>query len=360
MSVQEKNLEVNRVKTIPYRLYADPSILAVEQEKIFAKSWQYVGHVSQLQKTGDFFTCEVAGEPLVVVYGKDEQIRAFYNVCPHRATKLEKQAEGNKKILQCGYHGWTFNLDGSLHRAPNFKTADPFCEGEACLRSVRLEIQASMIFVNLDDHARPLSESYGDFFDSLQDLTFLGELKKVWSKSRVIKTNWKAFMDNYLECDHCPIAHPSFTATLDMSQYKVIACENYSVQGTMVKPEKTLGSIELNKAEFQGGRFYWLWPNMAVTVYPGSGNMTVIRMVPIDHETTLGIYDVFFRDENLTKEDQDLLQFMEQVREEDIELVELAQIGFKSKAFAYGYLSPTENGVLQFHQMVREALGIEE
>ncbi len=349
-----------KYKTMPYRLYTDPKVLEEEQEKIFSKTWQYVGHISQVKKPGDYFTCEVAGEPLVIVCGRDEVVRAFYNVCPHRATKLEKNQEGNKKILQCGYHGWTFNLDGSLHKAPNFKDVDSFCEGDACLRTVRLEIQASMIFVNLDDQALPLTASYGDFFASLEDVPFLGELKRVWGKQRVIKGNWKAFVDNYLECDHCPIAHPSFVATLDMSQYKVIACENYSVQGTVVKPDKKYGSVELNKAEFQGGRFYWLWPNLMVTIYPGSGNMSVIQMIPIDHETTLGVYHVFFRDENLTQEEQDLLKFMEQVRDEDIELVELAQIGFRSKAFKRGVLSPTENGVLQFHEMIQEVLGVQE
>lgn len=74
-----------------------------------------------------------------------------------------------------------------------------------------------MIFANLDEDAPPLEESYGDFFECLKVAPFLGELKRVWTKQRVIKGNWKAFVDNYLECDHCPIAHPSFVATLDMS-----------------------------------------------------------------------------------------------------------------------------------------------
>lgn len=359
MALAEKNVKQG-YETMPYRLYTDPAVLEEEKEKIFSKTWQYVGHISQVQKVGDYFTCEVAGEPLVIIRGKDEEIRAFYNVCPHRATKLEKKDEGNKKILQCGYHGWTFNLDGSLNKAPNFKDVEHFCEGKACLRSVRLEIQASMIFVNLDDQAVPLADSYGDFFNSLNDVPFLGELKRVWTKQRIIKGNWKAFVDNYLECDHCPIAHPGFVATLDMSQYKVVACENYSVQGTVIKPDKKVGSIELNKAEFQGGRFYWLWPNLMVTIYPGSGNLSVIQMIPVDHETTMGVYHVFFRDENLSQEEQDLLKFMEQVRDEDIELVELAQIGFRSMAYGKGVLSPTENGVLQFHEMVQEVLGIRE
>jgi phenylpropionate dioxygenase-like ring-hydroxylating dioxygenase large terminal subunit len=349
----------NIVKTIPYHLYTDPSILKEEQEKIFARSWQFVGHISQVQNPGDYFTCEVAGEPIVVVRDKDNEVRAFYNVCPHRATKLEKNSEGNKKILQCGYHGWTFNLDGSLHKAPNFKNVDPFCAGEACLRSVRVEIEATMIFVNLDDGTAPLVASYGNFFEDLKQFGFLKDLKKIRDKKRIIKANWKAFIDNYLECDHCPISHPSFVATLDMSQYQIITCENYSVQGTAVKPDKQYGSVELNKAEVQGGRFYWLWPNLMVTIYPGPGNMATIQMLPIDHETTVGVYTYFFRNENLTQEEQDLIKFAEQVRDEDVELVELEQIGFRSRAFKEGIFSPTEHGVRQFHDMIREALGVE-
>jgi phenylpropionate dioxygenase-like ring-hydroxylating dioxygenase large terminal subunit len=344
------------IKTLPYKLYTDPQVLQEEQEKVFARAWNFVGHESQLQNPGDYLTCDVAGEPILLTRGKDGVIRGFYNVCPHRATKLEKSEQGNKKILQCGYHGWTFNLDGSLHKAPNFRDAENFCAADACLRSVRVEVEASMIFVNLDENAKPLAESYGDFFENLKEFGFLGELKKIRDKKRIIKSNWKAFIDNYLECDHCPIAHPGFVSALDMSQYQIITCENYSVQGTIVKPDKGYGSVELNKAEMQGGRFYWLWPNLMVTIYPGPGNMSTIQMIPIDHETTLGVYTYFFRDEHLTQEEQDLIAFAEQVRDEDVELVELEQIGFRSRAFQKGTFSPTEHAVLHFHGLLLDAL----
>lgn len=362
MTIQEVKIGANTsgVKTLPYRLYTDPEVLKEEQEKIFARTWQFVGHVSQIANPGDFFTCEVAGEPILVARGKEGTLRAFYNVCPHRATKLEKTEEGNKKILQCGYHGWTFHLDGSLNKAPNFKEGDGLCAEEACLRQVRLEVQASLIFVNLDDDAVSLAASYGDFFDDLEKFPFLGELKKYGVNTRVIKSNWKAFIDNYLECDHCPIAHPSFTATLDLTKYQIIQCENYSVQGTVIKPDKQVGSVELNKAEMQGGRFYWLWPNLMLTIYPGPGNLSLIQMVPIDHETTLGVYTYLFRNEELTQDEKDLMVFTEQVRVEDVELVELEQIGFRSRAFTKGRFSSTEHAVLQFHEMVLNTLGTEE
>jgi phenylpropionate dioxygenase-like ring-hydroxylating dioxygenase large terminal subunit len=343
-------------RTLSYDKYTDPKVLDKEMDLVFSKSWQLVGHVSQLEKVGAFFTNEVANEPIIVTRGQDEVIRAFYNVCPHRATKLEKNESGKKKILQCSYHGWTFKLDGKLNKAPNFRGEDAACVQDACLRSVRMEILESLIFVNLDDNAKPLSESYGDFFDRLSKFPFLSELKRTHQTSRVIKANWKAFIDNYLECDHCHVAHPSFVAALDMDDYQIITCENYSLQGSIVKPDKNYGTVDLNQAEMQGGSFFWLWPNLMLTIYPGPGNMATIQLVPIDHETTLILYTYYFRDENLTQEEKDLVAFAEQVRLEDVELVELEQIGFRSRAFNKGRYSSSEKAIVQFHEMVLEAL----
>lgn len=354
--VQNKGTKIFE-RTLTYDLYTDPKVLEDEMEHVFSKSWQIVGHESQLDKPGKFFTTTVAGEPIIVIRGNDDVIRAFYNVCPHRATKLEKNESGKKKILQCGYHGWTFHLDGKLNKAPNFTGEDAACVSDRCLRSVRMEMIHSLIFVNLDDNCKPLSESYGDFFDRLEKFPFLSDLKRINQKTRVIKANWKAFIDNYLECDHCHVAHPSFVATLDMQNYQIVTCENYSIQGTAVKPDKTMGSTALNEAEMQGGEFYWLWPNLMVTIYPGPGNMATIEMIPIDEETTLGVYTYYFRDENLTQEEKDLVTFAEQVRQEDVELVELEQVGFRSRAFNKGVYSKSEKAIVQFHEMILEAIG---
>jgi carnitine monooxygenase subunit len=351
MNATEKTFE----RTMTYDKYTDPKVLEKEMELVFSKSWQLVGHVSQVEKAGAFFTADVANEPIIVIRGTDEVLRAFYNVCPHRATKLERTESGKKKILQCMYHGWTFKTDGALNRAPNFRGEDAACVKDACLRPVRMEVQESLIFVNIDDDATPLAESYGDFFDRLSQFEFLSELKRTHRKTRVIKANWKAYIDNYLECDHCHIAHPSFVDTLDMKDYQITMCENYSIQGTVVKADNQ----DLNDAEMKGGTFFWLWPNLMLTIYPGPGNMASIEMVPIDHETTLAVYTYYFREdslENLSQDEIDLMTFAEQVRAEDIELVELEQIGFRSRAFNKGHYASSEQAIVQFHQMVLEAL----
>jgi len=141
-----------------------------------------------------------------------------------------------------------------------------------------------------------------------------------------------------------------------MNDYQIITCENYSMQGTIVKPDKKYGTVDLNDAEMQGGQFYWLWPNLMLTIYPGPGNMATIQIIPIDHETSMAVYTYYFRDENLSQAEKDLMTFAEQVRTEDIELVELEQIGFRSRAFSKGRYSSSEKAIVQFHEMVLEAL----
>lgn len=342
-------------RTMPYKMFTDPRVLEEEMEHIFRKSWHLVGHANQVKEKGQFFTADVAGEPLLISRGADGELRAFYNVCPHRATKLEKQAAGKKKIFTCMYHGWTFKTDGSLNRAPNFPKDDP-CLSDACLRTVRLEELNSLLFVNLDPNARTVRDTYGDLADRLEAFDFLPELQFTHRKTRHLKANWKAFVDNYLECDHCHVAHPSFIKTLDMDEYQIFTCENYSYQTSIVKPDQN----NLKDAESAGGDFFWLFPNLMLTIYPGPGNIASIELVPIDHENTTIVYTYYFREDSLdqlSQEERDLMTFAEQVRQEDIELVELEQIGFGSQAFEYGRYSPSEGAIVQFHQLVLEALG---
>src|SRR5512143_2620752 len=116
--------DLSAARTIPSRWYVDPEILRLEGERVFARAWQLVGHVEGVRRAGDTFTCEVAGEPLVVARGEDGALRAFSNVCRHRAGPVARGA-GNRKSLQCGYHGWGYGLDGRLLTTPEW-------DGVAC------------------------------------------------------------------------------------------------------------------------------------------------------------------------------------------------------------------------------------
>ncbi|MGO0059644.1 aromatic ring-hydroxylating oxygenase subunit alpha [Brevibacillus fluminis] len=343
MSTKENAFEL--AYTLPYSHYVDPHVLASEKRKIFYKSWIMVGHLSQVEKAGDFFTYDVAGEPIIVTRSAKDVLNAFYNICPHRGARVERKEQGNKKIFQCIYHGWTFNLDGNVHRTPNFKEAD--LGNHRCLTPIKLAIHQSLIFVNLDPQAQPFEQSLGAFAQDIAAYPFLDSLKLVRENRRVVKANWKAVIDNYLECDHCSIAHPAFSKTFDLSKYRIVPCDKFSYQC----------STTTGGADDSGARFYWVWPNTMISIYPGErGNITSSQIIPLDAETTLAIYRYYFVDEKLTEEDEKLIAFVDEVREEDFELVELLQSGFHSQAFGRGVYSPTEHGLHSFHEMVEQAL----
>ncbi|MGE5702258.1 MAG: aromatic ring-hydroxylating oxygenase subunit alpha [Clostridia bacterium] len=343
--------ESTEMKTLPFQNYVKPEIFQEEQEKIFARSWHYVGHISQVQKKGDFFRFDIAGEPILVTRGNDDVVRAFYNVCPHRGAEVELKQAGNKKILQCPYHGWTFTLDGNLHKAPNFKGEGP-CAEHSRLRELRLEIHNALMFVTLNDNAPSFAEEYKELLNDINRFTFMHNLKRVRVNQRVIKSNWKAVIDNYLECDHCPIAHPGFVNTIDMSNYKIVNCENYTYQYGDIKEEKQQDYVGDDKTS----RFYWIWPNMFASFYPGSNSVTTSQIIPIDADNTLAIYSYYFENEELTEEQEETIRFVDQVREEDFALVESLQIGLRSRAYEAGVYSPTEHGLRYFHSKVRQAM----
>lgn len=330
--------------TLPYEMYVNQEVFDTERKEIFSKNWIFVGHTSQVKKVGDFFTFEVGGESILITHANDGKLRAFYNICPHRGTKVEQSEKGNKKILQCIYHGWTFKLDGHVNRAPNFKNIDL---GEYnCLKSIQLEVHRSMIFVNLNRKAPSFSNEYTELLSELNRYPFLDSLQLVRENRRLIKANWKAVVDNFLECDHCPVAHPSFSKTFDLSNYSIVPCDKFSYQCSIVKDQDDSLTV----------RFYWIWPNMMLSVYPGSVNMTTTQLIPIDANQTMAVYRYFFMNEQLTEEEEDMIKFVDQVREEDFDLVELLQSGLHSKAFENGIYSPTENAMQHFHEMVLEAL----
>lgn len=342
MSTKEHTKEL--VYTLPYNHYVDAGIFEEERKKIFFKSWILAGHTSQVEKEGDFFTFDVAGQPLIISRNKDGQLHAFYNICPHRGTKVERSEEGNKKVFMCSYHGWTFHLDGKLNKAPNFETTE--LGTHSCMTQVKLEVYQSLIFINLDSEAPSFRESYTELVESLDRYTFLPSLKKVRTRKRIIQANWKAIVDNYLECDHCRIAHPAFSKTFDMKNYHIDLHDNYTCQYSGL----------VNGSTEEPARFFWTWPNMMMSIYPGTGNMTTSQILPIAPDQSLAIYTYYFPSDQLSEEEEELIKFVDQVREEDFELVELLQTGFDTQAFTRGVYSPSEHGLHHFHKKVKEAM----
>src|SRR5260370_14038207 len=147
--------------TIPSPWYFDPGIRELEQQSVFAKSWQAVGRADQVRDKGNFFTADIAGEPIVVARGEDGQLRAFYNVCRHHAAAVVTEAEGCAKQFRCPYHGWTYGNDGALKGMVGFEGGCNFDRGKNGLQPVKADRSENFVFMNLDGRAAPLKDFLG-------------------------------------------------------------------------------------------------------------------------------------------------------------------------------------------------------
>ena len=349
-------------KTMPYRWYTDPAFLELEKEKIFWKTWQPIGRVADVLRSGDFFTCEVTGEPLVIVRGKDNQLRGFFNVCPHRAAVVAN-GRGNRKSLQCKYHGWTYDLEGKLMRAPEFEGVQDWDANQVCLTPIQVEAWGAWIFVNLDPQAPPLSSIYGTIHNEIAAAGFdLAGMELVERRDYLINCNWKVYVDNYLEGYHLPIAHPGLFRELDYDQYRV---ETFRYHSKQHAPIRQVDDHEVRDRRYnrsgdaeEDALYYWIFPNVMLNVYLDNTSINII--IPIGHDKTLTIFEWYFQAPGTGEgweSMQQIIAFSDEIQQEDIEICEWVQRGLQSQAYQHGRFSVLrENGVHHFQSLVHEFL----
>src|SRR6202795_3823172 len=169
----EIDSDISRAWSVPAPFYTDPEVCAQENERIFARAWQGVGHRQQLEKPGDFFTTELLGEPLLLARGAQSELRGFYNVCRHRAGPPAEGC-GSKKLFRCSYHGWTYGLDGALISATEIDGVENFHAEDFALKPVLAEQWCNLVFANLDRNAEPLAKSLGTLPKQVEGFDFAG------------------------------------------------------------------------------------------------------------------------------------------------------------------------------------------
>lgn len=347
--------EVEGTHTLPARYYTDPGVLDREREQIHARTWQYAGDVDRVAEPGDFFTREIAGNSIIVTRDRDGELRAFYNVCAHRGSKI-LEGEGSERLFQCPYHGWTFELDGTLNSAPNFDEELP-CE-EHSLHPVAVETWSPFVFVNLAPDPDPLPETLGELPEILSGYN-IDTFERVRTTHHEIDCNWKVYCDNYLECDHCPVAHQSFTQSIDLPDYEIETYGNFVLQrGTIDEDSGGYSGVSEYVDDEELGTYYaaWVWPNFTVDMTPGG--LATTHVTAVDHETTVLVHDHFAREGEVDDEWEREFEMGQQVLAEDVELCERQQAGLASDAFSQGRLGPNENGVHRFQSLVQERLDV--
>ena len=349
--------------TLPAGWYLDPEVYHLEQERIFRRSWQYAGHASRVAKPGDYFTCHAGDVPIVVIRDSRGHVNAFVNVCRHRWTEVV-QGSGNRQTLQCPYHAWTYDLDGSLRAAPRSEREPGFDRSEYGLIPVKVDFWGPLIFVNPDPDAVPLAETLGDLPELVASSGLDFNAVRLHSVEQYdMEANWKVVVENFLECYHCPVAHPTFSDLIDVDpdSYRLLAGEWYSSQLAPVRPSALAGDGRPRPYDPHGAigesHFHLLWPNFTLNVVPGPPNMLTLVFLPVGPERTRSVIEHFFApdtDENLIAE---MIEFGNVVGREDQGLVESIQRAVRSGVIERGRLLLSSEHLIQhFQRLVERSL----
>ena len=265
-------------KTLPARYYTDPEVFRQELERFFCSMWFCSGRTEQLQKPGDFYLCEVAGESIIVTRDANSAIRAFYNVCRHRGTRMCTETAGSfAGRIQCPYHGWTYGLDGKLIGAPHMEQ-EGFRREEYPLHSVRVEEWGGFIFLSLDRNAPPLNAQLADLPAKFAPWS-MRDLRLYKRKTYEVRANWKLIITNYNECLHCPVLHPALSRVSDY-----LSGENDTPQPTYIggsmefRGQAETMSVDgqmrrnylpgLNEAQRKLVLYYAVYPNLLLSLHP--------------------------------------------------------------------------------------------
>ncbi len=343
---------VGRAWTLPSHLYTDGGVFGAEKEKIFARTWQVVGHSDQVKNAGDYFTTELVGEPLLVVRGADGKLRAFYNVCRHRAGPPAEGC-GTRKLFRCGYHGWTYGLDGALISATEVEGVEGFRAEDFALAPVRVEEWFQFIFVNLDEDARPLRESLGELPEQAEKFPFAG-MKLFERRTYEMECNWKTYVDNYLEGYHLPSVHPGLNRELDYNAYVVEPYTRHVRQFSPIRgaqPGDTTARRYQDAGENLTTDYFWIFPNWMLNCYPDNISLNIV--LPVAPEKSLAIFEWYLPpEEHGGAAAKASVEFSHQIQIEDVGICERVQKNLRSRSYSRGRFSvKQEKGVHAFHRM---------
>ena len=361
--------DIARAWTLPASLYFEPAVFEEEKTKIFSRTWQVVGHASQVASAGDCFTTELVGEPLLLVRGADHQLRGFYNVCRHRAGPPAEGC-GSRKLFRCGYHGWTYGLDGALINSTEMEGVEGFRPEEFALAPVRTEEWFNLVFVNLDPQARSLQESLGDLPRQAAKFPFAA-MKLFERRTYEMKCNWKTYVDNYLEGYHLPSVHPGLNRELDYNAYVVEphykapeedGSERVHGYVRQFSPIRGPQAGDATPRRYQEARedlttdYFWIFPNWMLNCYPDNVSLNIV--VPLAPESSLAIFEWYLPEkDHSTAAAKASVDFSDQIQIEDVAICEAVQKNLRSRSYTRGRFSAKqEKGVHAFHRMYAQAM----
>ena len=368
---------VDYARTLIPAAYREADFFALEQERVFARSWAPIGLACEVREPGQIITAEVAGQPVMAVRAHDGVLRGFYNVCRHRGTKLCAQNGAVKKFIRCPYHGWGYDLQGNCAGTPLFNSGEAgddvkelfdmsnvkaFDKRDYGLLPVRAEEWGMLVFVNLSGDAPPLAEFLGDLPHRLRHHR-LNEWEKIAEWPYTVQANWKLIAENYVEYYHLPWVHPRLAKTSRVDDHHRWQGRGMYCAITTSPLTRTADSAwlelpdmpDLPEEEKISGRFIWLFPNIALNIMPSHAYLIIgePKSAGETTERTFLLAPPVAGKAAPKKAIAGTRQFWDEVNKEDVWIVERVQQGLQARAYPGGRMCYRfEEPVHRFQNMI--------
>jgi choline monooxygenase len=292
-----------------------------------------------------------------VTRARDGVLRAFLNVCRHRGFPVA-DGSGKRETIQCPYHAWTYNLDGSLRSAPRSDEEPHFPRDELGLCAISVDTWGPFVFANTARDCEPLSEALGSMPAQVAELGLdVDTLVHYTRWEAELAANWKVVCENFLECYHCQVAHPQLAELLDTSPEAYALSTDGRLSSQRGPTRETPRTRMHLDGELPRSQFHFLWPNLGVNIFPGRPNISIGPMLPLEPGRTYRFLDYFFGPDVDQAWIDELMEFDDQVGREDRDLVEGVQRGLAAGGLEHGFLmSRSEQLIGHFQSLTRAAL----
>jgi choline monooxygenase len=351
----DSKLPLGQASTIPSSWYTNKDFFWHELKTVFSRSWQLAARRDQVTEPGSYVTSDIAGEPIVIVRGNDNVLRAFFNVCRHHAAAVMTEPEGKAAQLRCPYHGWTYSLEGELKGTPDFSGVCDFDRASNGLLPLEMTEWENWIFVKIDrDPAISLINFLGEELIAQMGGLQLTDLHWFERRHYYFDCNWKVFVDNYLDGGyHVPYLHKGLDSVLDYSNYMIENGTRHCLQWSPIVSE---GAEAQTGAVRKGDRalYYWIYPNFMINWYDGVMDTNLV--VPRGVDQTEVIFDFYFPDvisEHARRQNHASVEVGQRIQDEDVAICKSVQRGLNSRAYNTGRLSVRrEAGEHLFHRLL--------
>lgn len=347
--------DITRAATLPKAFYLDPSLYALARERIFARTWQWIGDLADVAAPGSLSPRELLpgllDEPLLLARDLAGTLRCLSNVCTHRGNLLV-QAPCRGDQIRCGYHSRRFDLAGRMTFMPAFEQARDFPSARDHLPEVPFGAFAGQGFASVSP-AAPLEDFLGAVHSRLSWLPLAGFIEDpTRSRDYTVDAHWALYVENYLEGLHIPFVHPGLTQALDLGDYRDELHRHATLQLAAARPDQPAFDLPPSSPE-HGQRiaayYWWVFPNLMLNVYPWGLSLNLVQ--PLGPARSRILFRAFVGDP--TRLGEGAGGALDEVELEDEAVVQTVQRGLRSRFYDRGRYSPTrERGVHHFHRLL--------